>query len=102
MEQWQRMGVVRLRQVRTETKHIGLCSPIWANTTYGPEWRLPYQRLHYTDKFWRIFDPFRPVDVEPSFLDGLLLKFEHQGELLNYPELGGYVSLLMNTQVRMQ
>uniref|UniRef100_A0A6P4ED97 Uncharacterized protein LOC108042397 n=1 Tax=Drosophila rhopaloa TaxID=1041015 RepID=A0A6P4ED97_DRORH len=98
IEQWQKIGVVRLRQVRPVNSRIGLEEPKWDQTTYAPEWRLPYQRLHYTDKFWRIYDPFRPVDIEPGFLDGLLLNFHHHGYMYNYPELGGYVMLMMATK----
>jgi len=99
MEQWQKIGVIRLRQVRPVHSHNGLGEPEWDTTTYSPEWRLPYQRLHYTDKFWRIYEPFRPAQFEITFLNGLLLNFNHWGYLLRYPELAGYIVLLMSTKV---
>ncbi|XP_017111759.1 polycystic kidney disease protein 1-like 3 [Drosophila elegans] len=98
IEQWQKIGVLRLRQVRAVDTRIGLGEPRWDDMTYAPEWRLPYQRMHYTDKFWRIYDPFRPAKHEPSFLNGLLLNFDHHGALHHYPELGGYVVLMMSTK----
>ncbi|XP_017071966.1 polycystic kidney disease 2-like 2 protein [Drosophila eugracilis] len=98
MDQWQTIGVVRLRQMRPVSSRYGLGTPKWDTTTYAPEWRLPYHRLHYTDKFWRIYDPFRPAHFEFSFLNGLLLTFNHYGYLLNYPELAGYVVLMMGTK----
>ncbi|EDW94738.1 polycystic kidney disease 2-like 1 protein [Drosophila yakuba] len=99
MEQWQNIGVVRLRQVRPVDCHIGLGTPEWDTKTYAPEWRLPYHRMHYTEKFWRIYDPFVPAEFEPSFLNGLLLNYDHYGYLLNYPEVGGYEVLMMSTKV---
>ncbi|XP_016965044.1 polycystin-2 [Drosophila biarmipes] len=99
MEQWQKIGVIRLRQVRPVNPRNGLGVPEWDTTTYSPEWRLPYQRLHYTEKFWRIYDPFRPAEFEVTFLNGLLLNFHHWGYLLRYPELAGYIVLLMSTKV---
>jgi len=99
MEQWQKIGVVRLRQMRPVDCHIGLGKPEWDKKTYAPEWRLPYHRMHYTEKFWRIYDPFVPAEFEPSFLNGLLLNYDHYGYLLNYPEVAGYVVLMMSTKV---
>ncbi|KAH8360816.1 hypothetical protein KR084_004354 [Drosophila pseudotakahashii] len=99
MEQWQKIGVIRLRQVRPVNSHYGLGRPEWDTATYAPEWRLPYHRLHYTDKFWRIYDPFRPFDFKVSFLNGLLLNFDHWGFMLRYPETAGYVVMLMSTKV---
>ncbi|KAH8360598.1 polycystic kidney disease protein 1-like 3 [Drosophila serrata] len=104
MEQWKMMGAIRLRQLRTPSKNVGTDKLKWDNKTYAPEWKLPYKRLHYRDRFWRVFDPFTPMDVEPSFINGLLLNFDHLGDLMLYPELGGYMALMMRTQVsnRMQ
>ncbi|XP_017059168.2 LOW QUALITY PROTEIN: polycystic kidney disease protein 1-like 3 [Drosophila ficusphila] len=99
MEQWQRIGVVRLRQVRQLDAHIGWGKPKWDKKTYAPEWKLPYHRLHYTDKFWRIYDPFIPADFRPTFLNGLLLNFDHHGYLNNYPERRGYVVLMMSAKI---
>ncbi|EDV51982.1 polycystin-2 [Drosophila erecta] len=99
MEQWRNIGVVRLRQVRPVNCHIGLGTPKWDTNTYAPEWLLPYHRLHYTEKFWRIYDPFVPAKYEPSFLNGVLLNYDHHGYMLNYPEVGGYVVLMMSTKV---
>ncbi|KAH8300536.1 hypothetical protein KR018_011891 [Drosophila ironensis] len=94
----QLMGVVRLRQLRTQNTQIGLGTPVWDTETYLPEWKTPYQRLHYSNKFWRIYDPFTPRIYDYSFLDGLLTNYHHSGALQKYPELGGYLSFLMMTQ----
>ncbi|KAH8286304.1 hypothetical protein KR054_006586 [Drosophila jambulina] len=99
MEQWKMLGAIRLRQLRIANKKIGLLNPKWDNQTYAPEWKLPYQHLYYTDRFWRVFDPFTPMDVEPGFLDGILLNFQHLGYLHRYPELGGYMTLMVKTLV---
>ncbi|XP_017026280.1 polycystin-2 [Drosophila kikkawai] len=95
MDQWKMLGAIRLRQLRTVNKKIGLGTPKWDSVTYAPGWKLPYQHLHYTDRFWRVFDPFKPMVVEPTFINGLLLNFRHFGEFMNYPELGGYMALMM-------
>ncbi|KAH8257526.1 hypothetical protein KR038_011054 [Drosophila bunnanda] len=99
MEQWKMLGAIRLRQLRTSDKNIGTNKPKWDSETYAPQWKLPYKRLHYTDRYWRVFDPFRPMDVNPSFINGLLLNFDHLGDLMRYPELGGYIALMMRTRV---
>ncbi|KAH8234766.1 hypothetical protein KR032_002842 [Drosophila birchii] len=102
MEQWKLLGTIRLRQLRTPNKNVGTKKLEWDKKAYAPEWKLPYRRYHYTSKFWRVFEPFMPVDVEPDFINGLLLNYDHIGELMNYPEIGGYQALMMRPVVRMQ
>ncbi|KAH8327714.1 hypothetical protein KR074_012481 [Drosophila pseudoananassae] len=99
MDQAQLMGVVRLRQMRLRTSHIGLDDPKWDSGDYLPEWTLPYQRLHYKDKFWRIYDPFLHLPSESSFLNSVLLNFNHYGAVHVYPESGGYCSYLMAKKI---
>ncbi|KAH8380190.1 hypothetical protein KR009_009392 [Drosophila setifemur] len=99
IEQNQRMGVVRLRQMRVKDCHYGLGRPNWENMTFQPEWKLPYHRMHYSRKYWRIYDPFRPMRHTPSFMDGLLLNFKHNGHITDYPELAGYCTYLMSTKI---
>ncbi|EDW77419.1 uncharacterized protein Dwil_GK18898 [Drosophila willistoni] len=94
IEQIKMLGVVRLRQVRPVDNHIGLDAPEWDVRTFLPEWQLPYQRIHYTEKFWRIYEPWQPLVHNPSLLNGLLLNFEHYGSFHTYPELNGYVAFL--------
>ncbi|XP_068140934.1 polycystin-2-like protein 2 [Drosophila tropicalis] len=94
IEQIKMLGVVRLRQVRPVDNHIGLYAPEWDVRTFLPEWQLPYQRIHYTEKFWRIYEPWQPLVHNPSLLNGLLLNFNHVGSFQSYPELNGYIAML--------
>ncbi|XP_017062944.1 polycystic kidney disease 2-like 1 protein [Drosophila eugracilis] len=93
-EQTVLLGVIRLRQLRVVDPKIGLDPPEFSELYYMPDWQLPYRRLHYAEKYWRIYEPWIPVTVSFEFLDGLLMNFNHQGYLNEYPELMGYVSLL--------
>ncbi|KAH8281304.1 hypothetical protein KR018_008745, partial [Drosophila ironensis] len=97
-EQTMLMGVIRLRQVRLADPRHGWQTPEYAEMYYMPDWQLPYRKLHYADKYWRIFEPWIPVAVGFEFIDGLLMNFEHNGYLHSYPELVGYVSLLARSQ----
>lgn len=99
MEQTQLMGVLRLRQMRHKVRHIGLDDPKWDTEDYLPEWTQPYQRLHYKDKFWRIYDPFLHLSLQSSFLNSVLLNFNHHGAVHVYPESGGYCSYLMTKKI---
>ncbi|XP_016949375.1 polycystic kidney disease 2-like 1 protein [Drosophila biarmipes] len=93
-EQTVLLGVIRLRQLRVADPDIGLDPPEFSDMYYMPDWQLPYRRLHYADKYWRIYEPWIPITVSFEFLDGLLMNFDHVGYLNSYPELSGYVSLL--------
>ncbi|XP_017055013.2 polycystic kidney disease 2-like 1 protein [Drosophila ficusphila] len=93
-EQTVLLGVIRLRQLRVVSPDIGLSRPEFSEMYYMPDWQLPYRRLYYADKYWRIYEPWIPIRVSFEFLDGLLMNFDHVGRLASYPELSGYVSLL--------
>ncbi|XP_043659930.1 polycystic kidney disease 2-like 2 protein [Drosophila teissieri] len=88
------LGVIRLRQLRVDNPEIGLETPKFSEMHYMPDWQLPYRKLHYADKYWRIYEPWIPVRLSFEFLDALLMNFNHVGSLNRYPELAGYVSLL--------
>ncbi|XP_034136543.1 polycystic kidney disease protein 1-like 3 [Drosophila guanche] len=91
--QMKRLGVIRLRQLR-HIDNIGAYDPRWDYSHNMPEWKKPFIRLHYEDKYWRIYEPWRPLQHTPSLEDGLLLRFNHYGHDMDYPELAGYVALL--------
>ncbi|KAH8303426.1 hypothetical protein KR059_010370, partial [Drosophila kikkawai] len=93
-EQTVMLGVIRLRQVRVEDTKVGWTEPQFSDMYYMPDWQLPYRRLHYADKYWRIYEPWIPITISFEFLDWLLMNFDHVGYLHRYPELIGYVSLL--------
>ncbi|KAH8330007.1 hypothetical protein KR067_013137, partial [Drosophila pandora] len=97
-EQTVLMGVIRLRQVRVLDPRHGWDAPQYSEMYYMPDWQLPYRKLHYAEKYWRIYEPWIPVTVSFEFIDGLLMNFMHHGYLNNYPELIGYVSLLARSQ----
>ncbi|XP_002026489.2 polycystic kidney disease protein 1-like 3 [Drosophila persimilis] len=93
IRQMKRLGVIRLRQLR----HIYSPNPydtLWDSVSRMPAWSEPYQRLHYEDKYWRIYEPWRPITHMPTLEDGLLLNFNHYGFDVDYPELLGYAALL--------
>ncbi|KAH8366643.1 hypothetical protein KR084_009524 [Drosophila pseudotakahashii] len=93
-EQTVLLGVIRLRQLRLTVPDFGLNKPQFSELYYMPDWQLPYRRLHYAEKYWRIYEPWIPITVSFEFLDALIMNFDHVGYLNSYPELSGYVSLL--------
>ncbi|KAH8371956.1 hypothetical protein KR093_009452, partial [Drosophila rubida] len=88
------LGVVRLRQLRLTKEQFGWSAPEFSSVKYMPNWELPYRQLHYADKYWRIYDPWVPIDDRYDIVDAILMKFDHIGFFQNYPELRGYVTLL--------
>ncbi|XP_030382559.1 uncharacterized protein LOC115630076 [Scaptodrosophila lebanonensis] len=97
-EQTKMLGVVRLRQLRLTMENYGLDEPEFSERDYMPEWQLPHRRLHYTDKYWRIYEPWLPISSSYDFIDNLLLNFNHKGHFQSYPELKGYVALLARSR----
>ncbi|XP_068141443.1 polycystin-2-like protein 1, partial [Drosophila tropicalis] len=92
------LGVVRLRQLRIVDEHYGWEPPQFSEMSYMPDWQLPYRRLFYTDKYWRIYEPFLPISASYDLIDMLLLNFNHIGFFNDYPELKGYIALLARTR----
>lgn len=88
------VGVVRMRQLRLEDDLIGWGDPIYSRRSYMPGWTLPHRRLHYTDRYWRTYEPWLPIDNRLDWLDKLLMNFQHPGKFHYYPELKGYITLL--------
>ncbi|XP_068143239.1 polycystin-2-like [Drosophila tropicalis] len=98
IDQIRMLGVVRLRQLRVTNCKYGLNEPEFTDILYTTEWKLPYERLHYTDKYWRIYEPWLPMTPYKGFVNYLLLNFLHEGDFLSYPELKGYVALLARSK----
>ncbi|XP_060658846.1 LOW QUALITY PROTEIN: polycystin-2-like [Drosophila nasuta] len=88
------LGVARLRQLRLIREQFGWNDPEFSNLKYMPNWELPYRRLHYADKYWRIYEPWLPIDDHSDLMDAILMNFDHVGYFQNYPELRGYVTVL--------
>ncbi|ALC46857.1 brv1, partial [Drosophila busckii] len=97
-EQTKMIGVVRLRQLRFLFEDYDFRDPQFDDKLYMPGWALPYRRLHYEDKYWRIYDPWKPINGRHDFVDSVVMNFNHDGKLHYYPELEGYVSLLAVTK----
>ncbi|XP_023033477.2 polycystin-2-like [Drosophila willistoni] len=97
-DQVRMLGVVRLRQLRVATRNYGLNEPEFTDILYTTDWKLPYERLHYTDKYWRIYEPWLPMSSHNGLVSYLLLNFVHEGGFLSYPELKGYVALLARSR----
>ncbi|EDW99723.1 polycystin-2 [Drosophila yakuba] len=90
------LGVVRLRQLRTESNRLGLSLPEFTEREFAESWALPYERVPYTDKYWPIYTPWLP----PGTRDNLILGINHVGHMFNYPESKGYTVLLSDTRHR--
>lgn len=88
------VGVVRMRQLRLVDDKIGWGEPKYSSQSYMPGWTLPHRRLHYTDRYWRTYEPWLPIDDRLDWLDKLLMNFRHPGKFHSYPELKGYITLL--------
>ncbi|XP_030569956.1 polycystic kidney disease 2-like 2 protein [Drosophila novamexicana] len=90
-----KLGVVRLRQLRRrENFHIGWGETEFSDWDYMPRWELPYQRMLYTDKYWKIYEPWLPIYPTHSTATKMLFGFYHDGYTQSFPELHGYVTML--------
>ncbi|KAH8261407.1 hypothetical protein KR044_008415 [Drosophila immigrans] len=90
-----KLGVIRMRQLRRkEMDHMGWEPPKYSSRDYMPNWKLPYERRPYTDKYWNIYSPWLPSSVKYSFMDKVFLSYKHDGYFENYPETVGYITML--------
>lgn len=93
-EQNIRIGVVALRQLRRKKDtHVGWDRAEFTELDYSERWKLPFQRLPFTDKYWNIYTPWlhRIKDTPymyPSFFPN------HNGYFQTYQDLEGYLVLL--------
>ncbi|KAL7734382.1 hypothetical protein ACLKA6_010716 [Drosophila palustris] len=92
------LGVVRLRQLRLLNERFGWNMPQFSKEKYMPNWELPYRRLHYTDKYWRIYEPWLPITHKSDYTEGFLMNYHHMGYFTNYPEREGYVSVIARSK----
>ncbi|XP_037722279.1 polycystin-2 isoform X1 [Drosophila subpulchrella] len=90
------LGVVRLRQLRTEDSHVGLKSPVFTNEDFSEGWKLPYEWVPYTNKYWPIYSPW--LGTVSDFRDNLVMGINHHGHFIKYPEMAGYKILLSDTR----
>ncbi|XP_064546047.1 polycystin-2-like [Drosophila montana] len=90
-----KLGVIRLRQLRRkENYHIGWGEVKFSDLDFMPSWELPYQRMLYTDKYWKIYEPWLPIYPTHSTTTKMLFGFDHYGYTQSFPELHGYVTML--------
>ncbi|EDV52363.1 polycystin-2 [Drosophila erecta] len=92
------LGVVRLRQLRTESNRLGLSLPVFTEREFAESWTVPYERVPYTDKYWPIYTPWLPT--VSGIRDNLILGISHVGHTFNYPESKGYTVLLSDTRYK--
>jgi len=92
------LGVVRLKQFRTENSRVGLSKPVFTKKDFSEGW-LPYKRVPYTDKYWPIYEPW--LSVVYSFEEKVLGDTYH-GHFITYPETEGYQTLLSDTRTKSQ
>ncbi|KAH8371961.1 hypothetical protein KR093_009516, partial [Drosophila rubida] len=99
-DQTSKLGVIRLRQLRRkEDFHQGWSDPEYSHLDYMPQWKLPYERMGYTDKYWNIYKPWLPSSVIYSHAEKFFLEFyKHQGYYHDYPETVGYITMLARTR----
>ncbi|KAH8406201.1 hypothetical protein KR215_006554 [Drosophila sulfurigaster] len=98
-DQTAKLGVIRLRQLRhKEEYHLGWGSPQFSSLDYMPNWKLPYERMAYTDKYWNIYLPWLPSSVRYSTLEKIFLNPKHTGYCENFPETMGYITMLARSR----
>ncbi|KAH8274574.1 hypothetical protein KR044_013088 [Drosophila immigrans] len=100
-DQVAKLGVARLRQLRRkERHHLGWGSSEYSSRNYMPKWKLPYERMAYTDKYWKIYSPWLPSSVKYSFYDKFFMSliYNHRGFYQSYPESAGYLTNLARTR----
>ncbi|XP_017002420.2 polycystin-2-like [Drosophila takahashii] len=96
MEHVRLLGVVRLRQLRTEKRINGLNEPVFTSRDFSEGWSLPYERVPYTDKYWPIYKPW--LGMISDFRNHLIMGINHHGHFISYPEMAGYEVLLSDTR----
>ncbi|TDG45237.1 hypothetical protein AWZ03_008299 [Drosophila navojoa] len=93
-----KLGVVRLRQLRVkEGYHMGWKDLEYETRDYMSRWQLPYQQLPYTNKYWKIYTPWLPINPTLSAENKFFLNYVHQGYAHDFSELDGYSTLLART-----
>ncbi|KAH8267803.1 hypothetical protein KR026_007069 [Drosophila bipectinata] len=90
------LGLARLRQLRTFDRHVGLDDLEFDEKDYSEGWKLPYARESYTDKFWKIHQPW--VMRESTVMDHILFRINHYGHFMSYPESIGYQNTLSDSR----
>ncbi|XP_016950608.2 polycystin-2 [Drosophila biarmipes] len=90
------LGVVRLRQLRTEDSRVGLRDPVFTNKDFMEGWKLPYERFPYTNKYWPIYTPW--LGTVSDLRDSIIMGISHSGHFIKYPEMAGYKILLSDTR----
>lgn len=90
------LGLVRLRQLRTVDRHVGLQEPEFDVRDHSEGWKLPYAREAYTDKFWKIHQPW--VMRESTVSEHIMFRINHYGHFISYPESIGYQNLLSDNR----
>ncbi|EDW18966.1 polycystin-2 [Drosophila mojavensis] len=93
-----KLGGVRLRQLRVKKGyHMGWKDLKYEDRDYMSQWELPYQRLPYTNKYWKIFTPWLSIYPTLTSEEKFFLNFGNQGYAHDFSELYGYVTLLART-----
>lgn len=98
-EQTVMVGVLRLRQLRLTKRHYGVENAAFSNEKYLPEWKLPYSQEEYMENYWRIYQPWLPMEKD-SFQIPLI--DSNSGFYRRYPDLEGYVTYLARTRQNSQ
>ncbi|XP_037954612.1 polycystic kidney disease 2-like 1 protein [Teleopsis dalmanni] len=87
------IGVVRLRQFRRTSEKDIIRNLVYEFRHFMPGWQLPYEKLHYVDKFWRITEPWLPMEATSFQTHNDFFAFTRSGVLDDYDD-GGYVAVL--------
>lgn len=98
-EQTVLVGVLRLRQLRLTKRYYGVENAEFSNEKYMPEWKLPYNREEYMENYWRIYQPWLPMDTDSIQIP---LIDSNCGFYRRYPDLQGYVTYLARTRQNSQ
>ncbi|XP_016950609.2 polycystin-2-like [Drosophila biarmipes] len=92
------LGVVRLKQLRTENRRVGLNKPVFTDKDFSEGW-LPYKKAPYTDKYWPIYEPWMSGVYS---IQEKLMGDTYHGHYITYPEAEGYQTLLSDTRRKSQ
>lgn len=98
-EQTVLVGVLRLRQLRLTKRHYGVKNAAFSNEKNMPEWKIPYNREEYMENYWRIYQPWLPMDTDSIQIP---LIDSNWGFYRRYPDLEGYVTYLARTRQNSQ
>lgn len=93
-----KIGVVALRQLRRkQDPYIGWNPAEFSQLDYSTNWKLPFRREPYTNKYWKIYTPWLQTKFDVPYMIDAFYPTRY-GYFQSYPVLDGYTVLLSGSK----